>query len=111
VAGSWTGTFTSADYIDCDPPAPASASFDQVGSVVTGTLDAPNVFCGPKDVQFSGTMDGDTLIGTVNGRDYGNENYSGARVLGRLSSSGTELKLTITNGFGLIPGGVLDLHR
>ena len=111
VSGAWTGTFTSADFVDCDAPAPANATFVQTGSVVTGVLDAPNVFCGPKQVQFSGTLYGDTLLGTVTGVDYGNGSYTNARALGRLSSSGTELTLTITNGFGLIPGGVLDLHR
>jgi hypothetical protein len=111
VSGEWTGMFTSADFVDCDPPAPATATFVQNGSVVTGTLDAPNVFCGPNHVEFSGTLDGDTLTGVVSGRDYGKENYSGARVFGTLTSSGTQLTLTIVNGFGLIPGGVLNLHR
>jgi hypothetical protein len=111
VAGSWTGQFTSADFIDCDPPARANATFEQSGSTVTGTFDAPNVFCGPRHVQFSGLLTGDTLTGTVTGFDYGNEPYQNARAFGTLTESGTQLNLTIANGWGLIPGGVLQLHR
>lgn len=111
VSGSWSGTFTSADFVDCDGPGAATATFEQNGTVITGSLDAPNLFCGPRHVHFAGALNGDLLTGTVTGSDYGNEPYRNANAFGRLSISGTQLNLTISNGLGLIPGGVLELHR
>jgi len=111
VSGSWSGTFTSADFVDCDGPGPATATFVQSGSVVTGTLDAPNLFCGPDNVRFAGLLDGDTLTGTVTGRDGGRQSYSGATAFGNLTKGGSQLDLLIINADGLIPGGTLQLHR
>ena len=109
IDGAWTGTFDSADFFDCESNTPANASLTQDGDSVTGTLSAPSNFCGPDHAQLSGTLRGDTLTGTVTGRDWGRGSYRDAHVFGTLT--GTRLELVIVNGFGLIPGGTLHLHR
>ena len=109
LSGAWTGTFDSADFADCDRNTPAQASFQQEGSTVTGTLSSPTNFCGPRDAQFSGTLQGDTLAGTVTGSAVGNGVYTNAHASGTLS--GSSLEIEIVNGHGLIPGGTLHLHR
>ena len=109
VDGEWTGTFDSPDPVDCDSNTPAQASLTQNGDSVSGTLSAPGNFCGPDHAQLTGTLHGDTLTGTVTGRGVGGGIYSNARVFGTLT--GTRLELVIVNGFGLIPGGTLHLHR
>jgi hypothetical protein len=112
VAGAWSGTFDSADVADCDSNVPAQASFAQDGLSVTGTLDAPGDACGPNRVKFVGTIDGDTLQGTVQGFAYGfvgSYPYRNAHASGTIS--GSSLDLVIVNGEGLIPGGFLHLHR
>jgi sugar lactone lactonase YvrE len=103
IAGAWTGTFDSADFVDCDSGTPAQASFTQDGEVVVGTLNAPND-CGFTNATFRGTLRGETLGGTVTG-----DRFTNAVAKGTLSSS--SLEITITNGFGLIPGGRMHLHR
>ena len=109
VDGAWTGTFDSADLVDCDSNTPAHASLTQEGSSVVGTLSSPGNFCGPDNALFSGTLQGDTLTGTVVGHDVGTGPYTNAHAFGTVT--GTRLELVIFNGSGLIPGGTLHLHR
>ncbi|HTY43272.1 MAG TPA: hypothetical protein VMH79_15490 [Thermoanaerobaculia bacterium] len=109
IDGEWTGTFDSADFVDCDSGTPAQASLSQDGDSVTGTLSASPNFCGPNHARLAGTLHGDTLTGVVTGADYGGGGYRDAHVFGTLT--GTSLELVIVNGFGLIPGGTLHLHR
>ncbi len=109
LSGTWTGVFNSADAVDCDLNTPAEAVFEQEGSNVTGALTSPGNFCGPDHAEFSGTLVGDTLSGTVTGAAVGGGLYTNARASGTLSSS--SLVLQIANGVGLIPGGTLELHR
>ena len=80
VAGTWTGTFDSADFIDCDSNTPAEAVLEQDGATVTGTLTAANNFCGPDHARISGTLEGDTLTGIVTGEDFGHGGTSNACV-------------------------------
>jgi len=104
VSGSWTGTFDSADPVDCDSNTPAHATFTQVGSTVAGTLDATENFCGFTGVAFQGTLHGSTLAGSVTG-----DRFQNATATGRFS--GTTLELSLSNGSGSIPGGSMHLHR
>lgn len=109
IDGAWTGTFDSADVVDCDSGTPAQASLTQNGDSVVGTVSAPMNFCGPNHAQIAGTLQGDTLTGVVHGSDNGGGSFRDAHVFGTLT--GTSLELVIVNGVGLIPGGTLHLHR
>ncbi len=103
IAGDWMGTFDSADFVDCDSGTPAQASFTQDGEDFVGTLNAPND-CGFMGARFIGTLQGSTLSGKVGG-----DRFTNAVATGTLS--GTNLEITIVNGWGFIPGGQMHLHR
>ena len=81
----------------------------QNGSNVTGALTAPGNFCGPDHAEFTGTLAGDTLSGTVMGTSFGGALYTNATGSGTII--GSTLFFTIQNGAGLIPGGSMQLHR
>ena len=116
LTGAWTGTFDSVGdhfFYDCDSNVPARATFTQQGSVVDGILSADPRGCGFNDVTFHGTLDGDTLEGTISG---GGPHYGfaeGSTAVGTLS--GTKLTLALTNHNRYhpspIPGGVIQLYR
>jgi hypothetical protein len=93
IAGSWTGTYTTNDDIDCDASIslPAKATFERNGSQVTGTLKAVG-FCG-LNYPFQGTLEGNTLKGVLTGT----LNPPGT-VAGILS--GGTLEITPANGYG-----------
>lgn len=46
MTGFWTGTFGSADLVDCDTNTPAKASFEQNSSTFVGALDSSQSSCG-----------------------------------------------------------------
>jgi hypothetical protein len=104
IAGAWTGTFDTASPTECHSNVPAQASFQQDGSVVVGSF-ATEGDCGFSGVTFQGSLKGNTLAGTVAGGGF----YSGSRANGFLS--GATLEVTVVNGFGIIPGGQMHLHR
>jgi len=60
VAGTWTGMFRS-DSSAC-ASAPVTATFQQSGSQVTGTLSGPS--CGGSGA-FKGMVSGNTLTGSI----------------------------------------------
>jgi sugar lactone lactonase YvrE len=103
LAGDWTGTFDSADFVDCDSGTPAQASFTLDGESIVGTLNAPND-CGFMGARFIGTLQGNIVSGKVGG-----DRFINAVATGNLS--GTNLEITIVNGWGLIPGGQMHFHR
>ena len=104
VAGSWTGTFDSADMVDCDSNTPAQATFERDGVNVTGTLHATDNFCGFPAVNFVGVLEGNMIGGTLTGN-----RFTKAHAFGVVS--GSTLEITLANGFGFIPGGKMHLHR
>jgi len=108
IAGTWTGTFDPADYIDCDGGTPAQASFQQNGSVFVGTLNATGNSCGFAGVTLQGTLNGSALDGTVAGDRF----TSGSTAKGTLSGTNLEISLTdVCPGALCIPGGQMHLHR
>jgi hypothetical protein len=64
VDGSWVGTYSSNDPVDCVQGAPARASFKQIGSKVTGTLNAEST-CGPTNATLEATVTGAEFKGTI----------------------------------------------
>jgi hypothetical protein len=104
IAGSWTGTFESADIVDCDSNTPAQATFERDGANVTGTLQATENACGFSSVHFAGTLEGDQISGDLTGGGFVK-----ARAFGVIS--GSTLELVLANGFGFIPGGTMHLRR
>lgn len=105
IAGTWTGKFDSADFVDCDSNTPAQASFTQDGESVVGTLNATENFCGFASVTFQGTLKGNSLAGSISGDRF----TSGSTASG--TPTGATLEITLTNSFGFIPGGQMHLHR
>jgi len=105
IAGAWTGTFDSADFVDCDSDTPAQATFDVNGSTVTGLLSATFNGCGFSNATFQGTLAGTTLTGII----APGSRFTNATVTGTLSA--TTLEVRLNNGAGLIPGGTMHLHR
>jgi hypothetical protein len=103
IAGAWTGTFDTADPIDCAANGISQASFQQNGSAVVGTL-AVQSDCG-FSVTFQGSLKGNALSGAITGGGF----YSGSAASGYLS--GASLEIGVENSFGLIPGGQMHLHR
>ena len=107
IAGAWTGRFDPADFVDCDGDTPAVASFEQNGSAVVGILDAIENACGFGGVKFQGTLEGNSLVGTVTGGGF-------QKGTARGTLSGATLEITLESscpGILCIPGGRMRLHR
>ena len=112
IAGDWRGTFESVDFVDCDGPVSASANFTVDGSTVDGVLNAEEQGCGAIGAAFHGTLEGNTLQGSVIGGTGHYQFTVGSSASGTLT--GTTLELGIqAQGRGLlpIPGGTMHLHR
>jgi hypothetical protein len=108
IAGLWTGTWNHASNPACDPSIsvpgiPAEATFEQKGSIVSATLSTASVPCGWGVVTYLGTLQGNTLEGSV--RDD-----EGLKFPAHGTLSGSSLEITIDNGFDYIVGQ-LHLHR
>jgi len=102
IAGDWAGT-ESGQAAGC-PTVDASATFQQSGQNVTGTLNAPNSICGFTDLQFTGTIVGSTVSGTADGGLIGHGTVTG-------TLSGSNLTLQIRD-LDLDTAEVdMDLHR
>jgi hypothetical protein len=104
LTGSWTGTYTTNDGMDCDPTVPlaASATFQQNGSTVTGSLLATGP-CG-LGYDFDGKLEGTLLRGSLS-----RGAFTGS-ASGTLAASGTSLVMTPSNSYGY-EMGTLQLHR
>lgn len=104
VAGSWVGEYrVDPDDIDCaGSDGSASATFEQDGMLVSGTLTAaPRKPCGFSEVGFQGSLVGQFLVGT--GPDF--------LARGVLLSDGADLEIRILSGYYEVPRGVIHLHR
>jgi hypothetical protein len=86
VAGTWSGTFLSDDLSRCGGSI-ATATFEQVGSTVTGNVTTSS--CGVSGY-FKGTVQGNMLIGSI-----AMAGCVGGGVSGTLN--GSELSLSITD--------------
>ena len=114
IAGTWTGTYISTGWLDCDTSiiSPAQATLTQNGSGVRGTLtatgDPRGCPCGK--LTFTGTLQGNSLEGTVG---LPNQHFG---VSGSLSASTLDISLLNLDrdeddgpyGTGL---GQMHLHR
>src|SRR5262245_452485 len=65
LTGTWTGTYTTNDDIDCDPThvLEASATFQQDGAHASGTIVAPG-YCG-LNYRFDGEVRGNKVTGSI----------------------------------------------
>jgi hypothetical protein len=105
IAGCWVGTFDTSDPGDCHTDTPATATFGQDGSVVTGTLSAFNA-CGIEGLAFEGTLNKDQLFGHM-------KRLTGtAAVVGILADDRLELTTSdLWVGREVTPSGKMHLHR
>ena len=103
IAGVWTGTFSSDNIEFCVfNGIPAQATFEQDGSTVRGILNAPTAPCfGLEARAFTGTLHGNTIVGSVGSFGY---------VQGTLSGTTLEMGLGL-NTYGYASEGQLHLHR
>jgi hypothetical protein len=103
IAGAWTGTYSSDNIEICVISGiPAQATFEQDGSTVRGTLNAPTSPCFTLQARtFTGTLHGNTLVGSVGTFGY---------VQGTVSGATIEIGLGV-NPYGYASEGQLHLHR
>ncbi|HEX7253563.1 MAG TPA: hypothetical protein VF376_11830, partial [Thermoanaerobaculia bacterium] len=85
LSGTWVGTYKTNDFIDCDvnQVLAAQATFQQNGSQVSGTLTA-NGPCG-LGYTFSGTIQGNTLSGSISASGFGGGTAQGTLAAGNLT--------------------------
>ena len=98
IAGAWTGPVSTSicgGFLE-------QASFEQNGSTVVGVFKGIGATCN-SDLFFSGTLQGNTLAGSVTDRDSFLGGAQGAL-------SGSSLEITIDNRGSLVIGQ-LHLHR
>lgn len=98
IAGAWTGTFST----DICGGFLEQASFEQNGSTVVGGFKGIGASCN-WDLFFTGTLQGNTLSGSVTDHDI----FVGG---GHGAFSSSSLEITIDNG-GSFVLGQLHLHR
>ena len=107
VAGAWTGS-DSAFESACGGST-ATATFQQTGSAVTGSITTAD--CGVSGA-FVGTLEGNTLLGALH-----LQGCTGGGVSGTLSESGLTLSIgdmtkpLVTGERVLMSGGSVTLHR
>jgi hypothetical protein len=108
VAGNWSGTFMSDDLSSCGGSV-ATATFQQVGSTVTGNITTS--YCGVSGL-FTGTMQGDMLIGKIAMEGCVGGGVSGTVTGSQLSLSiGDLTKPLVTGETPVMLGGVATLGR
>src|SRR5450759_2161315 len=108
VAGTWSGTFMSNDLSSCSGST-ATATFEQVGSTVTGNLSTSS--CGVSGY-FKGTMQGNMLIGSIAMAGCVGGGVSGTINGSELSLAITDLtKPLITGERPVMLGGDAELRR
>lgn len=108
VTGSWSGTFQSDDSLSCGASM-ATATFQQVGSTVTGNV--VTSACGVGGL-FMGTLQGNTLSGKI-----AMEGCVGGGVYGTINGSEISLSVSdltkplVTFDKPVLMGGVVTLRR
>jgi hypothetical protein len=108
VTGSWSGTFQSDDTQSCGGST-ATATFQQVGSTVTGNV--VTSACGVGGL-FQGTLQGNTLMGKI-----AMEGCVGGGVSGTINGSEISLSISdltkplVTFDKPVLMGGVVKLRR
>ena len=108
VTGSWSGTFQSDDVQSCGAST-ATATFEQVGSTVTGNV--VTSACGVGGL-FQGTLQGNTLMGKI-----AMEGCVGGGVSGTINGSEISLSISdltkplVTFDKPVLMGGVVILRR
>jgi hypothetical protein len=108
VAGTWSGTFMSDDLSSCGGST-ATATFEQVGSTVTGNLATSS--CGVSGY-FKGTVQGNMLIGSIAMAGCVGGGVSGTINGSELSLSISDLtKPLITGERPVMLGGDATLRR
>jgi len=108
VAGTWSGTFMSDDLLSCGGST-ATATFEQVGSTVTGNLATSS--CGVSGY-FKGTVQGNMLIGSIAMAGCVGGGVSGTINGSELSLSISDLtKPLITGERPVMLGGDATLRR
>jgi hypothetical protein len=108
VTGSWSGTFQSDDIQNCGGST-ATATFQQVGSTVTGNVVTST--CGVGGL-FQGTLQGNTLMGKI-----AMEGCVGGGASGTINGSEISLSISdltkplVTFDKPVLMGGVVTLRR
>jgi hypothetical protein len=108
VTGTWSGTFQSDDMQSCGGST-ATATFQQVGSTVTGNVVTSE--CGVGGL-FQGTLQGNTLMGKI-----AMEGCVGGGVSGTINGSEISLSISdltkplVTFDKPVLMGGVVTLRR
>ena len=98
--------------IECYAGSPATATFQQSGTHVSGTFDAPGNPCGFSNAHFEGLLETTGLTGTVTGDRFVNATAQGTYKKTLDDGDVFErLTIRITDGSGYIPGGTLILNR
>jgi len=110
ISGTWTGTFNSFDFLECDQNVPAQAVFTQHDFAVDGTLEAAANGCGNSRVVVHARLTAIGFYGSIvsSGTPY---HFSpGSTVRGTFS--GSVLTVTLHDShYQYIPGGTMTLHR
>jgi hypothetical protein len=108
VAGAWSGSFTSDDLSSCGNST-ATATFQQVGSTVTGNI--ATSYCGVSGL-FKGTLQGNMLTGRIAMEGCVGGGVSGTVNGSQLSLSiGDLTKPLVTGENPVMLGGVATLGR
>lgn len=108
LTGSWSGAFQSDDQANCGNSS-ASATFQQIGSEVTGNLQTSD--CGVRGY-FKATISGSSVTGSV-----AMEGCVGGKLSGSISGSTLSLQIAdltkplITDDRTIMSGGVVTLNR
>jgi len=109
VAGTWSGSFQAYDSSRCAGSAPATASFQQVGTTLTGTIKTSD--CGVAGA-FRGAVDGNTIMGWIDMTGCTGGGVSGSIDGSRITLSIADLtKPLVTGDQVVMAGGSVSLHR
>ena len=108
VTGSWSGTYQSDDMASCGRSS-ASATFEQIGATITGSLVTSSCGVGGR---FVGTLQGNTLYGKVEQAGCVGGEVSGTINGSELTLAVSDLtKPLITFDNVILAGGVVILRR
>ncbi|HKA35947.1 MAG TPA: hypothetical protein VKH43_03955 [Thermoanaerobaculia bacterium] len=108
ITGSWKGAFQSDDQANCGNST-ASATFEQIGSEVTGNLQTSD--CGVRGY-FKATVSGNSVTGSV-----AMEGCVGGKLSGTINGNTLSLQIAdltkplVTEDRSIMSGGVVILNR